>query len=459
MKRIFCTAIAIITFLSVRCVPTVFADTSDAFIIADFSNGSAGLDLTASRQWMGKAPSFNYRWSNDDYSDEKTRVGKENSLKWDKMYVEPQGSDGTYTAHNTYLQTPVLDNITLGQLIEYKYMNAWVYSDTVTPQKIQFNIADRGIDGTGSGTNNGNNYYKAIGEINWTGWKLVSVSIADLTIPGFSRPGAGHTASADDKVFFSIRAASNGIKGLSTESLLYVDSFWLSKTDPKAFDTSENLKITPSIVNGSTDISTQTKSLTFTANREFKFGKDYYSSLVTVTRNGASLSEGVDYTVQQEFDKLYVIFNNVFADKDEITVEISEGAEMNDGSAIPATAVTFETGIAELEFDGYEFSLVGENGETAITQPPASGTVRVSARVKNITDSTVSPIIFVGVYDKTTNEMKKIESGSVSGGIGANETETIFAEVSADSYSNCYIRAFIWDSETGMYSYGASGEI
>ena len=66
--------------------------------------------------------------------------------------------------------------------------------------------------------------------------------------------------------------------------------------------------------------------------------------------------------------------------------------------------------------------------------------------------------MIVGVYDKTTNAMKALGiCDAVTVGVG--ETMTFSAEVSADSYDNCYVRAFLWDSADGMYTFGDYAEL
>ena len=82
----------------------------------------------------------------------------------------------------------------------------------------------------------------------------------------------------------------------------------------------------------------------------------------------------------------------------------------------------------------------------------------MTASAENTTDSAQTGVLFVGVYDKTTNAMKALGlGGAVTAGAG--ETKEFVAEVSADSYENCYVRAFLWDSENGMYTFGNYGEV
>ena len=43
--------------------------------------------------------------------------------------------------------------------------------------------------------------------------------------------------------------------------------------------------------------------------------------------------------------------------------------------------------------------------------------------------------------------------------LSEDEDDDLEATVNADSYENCYVRAFLWENEDNMYSYGYCDEI
>ena len=426
------------------------ADSTD-FVIADFSDGE--FDIS---QWMRSnkrtdVTSNQWKWNNEkDYSNEQTRQGKEKALKWENIYGLKD--DGTYEAKNTCIESPVLGAINLGQTLEYNYINAWIYSEKATGQKIQFHIGDRGNEGTGKDTNNGNNCYKVIGEVDWTGWKLVSVGISGLKLSDFNRSSANHTATDDCKVVFSIRAGSNGITGTSADTLMYIDSFWLSKENPIAVPANEdNANLIFSIENNAESVDVTENIISITTDNGVRFATENvgnYKTAFTVKKNGTDVSAS-GYYVQTEGDRGYIVFNGSLDVNAEYAISWNE-LTMNDSRKANAGALRFKTeGAAD-----YGFSI-----NNRVVNSISESTGKLTARVLLINSSAAPKTVkmLVAVYDAN----KRLVNASIGEEYTIAAGDKVNVTASADDVTlanGMFARAYVWSMDNYV-PFTAFGEL
>ena len=421
------------------------------FVIADFSDGE--FDIS---QWMRSnkrtdVTSNQWKWNNEkDYSNEQTRQGKEKALKWENIYGLKD--DGTYEAKNTCIESPVLGAINLGQTLEYNYINAWIYSEKATGQKIQFHIGDRGNEGTGKDTNNGNNCYKVIGEVDWTGWKLVSVGISGLKLSDFNRSSANHTATDDCKVVFSIRAGSNGITGTSADTLMYIDSFWLSKENPIAVPANEdNANLIFSIENNAESVDVTENIISITTDNGVRFATENvgnYKTAFTVKKNGTDVSAS-GYYVQTEGDRGYIVFNGSLDVNAEYAISWNE-LTMNDSRKANAGALRFKTeGAAD-----YGFSI-----NNRVVNSISESTGKLTARVLLINSSAAPKTVkmLVAVYDAN----KRLVNASIGEEYTIAAGDKVNVTASADDVTlanGMFARAYVWSMDNYV-PFTAFGEL
>ena len=110
----------------------------------------------------------------DNMTSEVTRTGKDYSLKWTDFHEKANADDNT---GNSRIQTPVIT--TVGEVLNHKYFNAWIYSAVANDQLINLYMYDQTTK-TNAFLKSGSLKHKI--KVDWTGWKLVSVSFDDTCL-------------------------------------------------------------------------------------------------------------------------------------------------------------------------------------------------------------------------------------------------------------------------------------
>lgn len=391
------------------CLSTAVFAAEDDLVIGDFSNGEVGGWTKQSNGTM-------------EIVNDVARYGSAASLKWGDL------------GKSNYVYSPLLsgDN-SLGKLLGYKYLNIWMYSDAANDQKFNLIYQDKTV----------NKYVQLTGIVNWSGWKLVQFDVSSYSLSKF----AGSSETDDVQLFFNIGGwGTTAVDGTA----LYFDKIWFSNDNPGAIEEQSEV-IKSSVQDGVGDVPVTNREVVFSADRLLKLEKDYYADKLTVSCGENTLTQGTDYYVYHELNKLYVVFADDLTRDFEYTITLNGNAECEDGTAIVADySVSFTAGGPELAINEYNFSC-----GTAL---PQSGKITVTAGASNTTETAQTGALIVGVYDKTTNAMKALGIGNAVT-VGVGETMTFSAEVSADSYDNCYVRAFLWDSADGMYTFGDYAEL
>lgn len=409
-KLAFYLTLAVITFSALVCTAYAADCGTGDYLIADFSTATAA-DLSDFR-----ASSGSYKHS-AHLTSSVARYGKSQSLEW----KSPAKSGDIRIQFPSATDTKTPRN--------YDYIYAWIYSGSANGQQINVWIYDftekslltRVTADSGS----------------YTGWKLWKIPT-----------GLSDTTASDENVWYvQFQLEGFGVEDKG-DTEFYVDSVWLSNTDYYA---EKDELLTMDIPNGAVDVE-PADVITFTAGKEFKTVKDYYNDKITVKKGGVDLTSG--YKLYCEFDKIYVKFDEKLSSNTEYELLLADGTKLNDDTSIGGKIFSFTTSAPELEVGEYSFT----NGTSAISSLPVSGTVEANVHVKNISSSSKNIVLILGVYDKTTNYMKKMGVSTVDSLTDGGEDD-FEASVSVDSYENCYVRAFLWDSSDGMYSYGYSSEM
>ena len=409
MKRIINLFLAVSVLISILSFVPASAETKD-WIIGEFSNGT---DNNIS-EWIGEQGTSAH---SSNIQNVVTRYGKKSALEWNHAYG------------NKALTFKGKENA--GKMFGYDYLYIWIYSKKANNQQVNTIISDHTKD----------SYVNEKFFIDFTGWKLIKIDISKYNMTKF---GSKNTA-VDPTDLITINLRNTGWEGsYLTDTHLFIDSVFFSNNDylPVIEE-----KISTDFPNGAYDVEA-TDFITINASPAFKAEIGYYDDKVTVLKDGIALTDG--YLVNVEYNKAYIQFDEVLESGAEYTIQFNGNAVMADGTAIgDKGTISFTVAEKELELSGITFN---------VTELPASGKVVASVNADNISDDSITAVLILGVYDKTTNRMIDMDT-SESITIEPGKDDDFTAEVTLASYENCYVRAFLWDSENGMYSYGEYGEI
>lgn len=411
MKKNISVMIAILLLISSFSFVSA-KDTNADYILADFSLGDE-----TSFAFVSDEGGVSHK---NNLTDTVKRYGKESSLKWD------------FAGGNKSLK---VTKGTLGDFLNYDYFYAWIYSTAANNQTLVSLFRDHSIDKYVSDNSTVVCDYK--------GWKLHQINISSYTLQSFT-----NNSAADHDFQFFFRNQGWGATAIM-DTVMYIDSIFLSNKNYLA--AGEEI-LTTDFPNGAYDVEA-TDFITLNASPAFKAEIGYYDDKLSILKDGVALTDG--YSIDFEYTKAYLQFDEVLEAGAEYTIQFDEDAVMSNGAVIGDNGtISFTVAEKELELSAITFT----NGTTEIDAPPVSGKVVAAVNAKNISDDSITAVLIIGVYDKTTNRMLTMDvSESIT--LLKNVDDDFTAEVTLDSYENCYVRAFLWDSENGMYSYGEYGEI
>lgn len=302
-----------------------YAEETD-IVVGDFSKG--GLD-----GWKlqgGSAPVA--------VSADVKRAGKISSLQW-------SGFSADVTSN--YIWSPEFntEGKQLGDIVAKNYVNLWVYSETANGQKFKILIYDQ---------KSGAGYQGTTFTADWSGWKLISWDISNITLKSFNKSNV--EAAAEDSIRFALNVGQDKATVMPS-TVLYFDSIWCSDENPANISQTE--EVTFSIADGETGVSKMQKQYAFTANKPFAYGSDSLNAFAEVKVNDAALSVNTDYTVSQEHNVLYLTLKNNLPDHASVSFTLKEGAPFADGTALESAFTSSFTAKSDLYVIG-DFSR--ENG-------------------------------------------------------------------------------------------------
>lgn len=386
--------------------PTV--DVSDDWVLADFSDG----DLDGWKKTSGGAFETNTQY---------VRYGHSNSAKWSGLqssnYVESpnySGDDG------------------IGRMLEYDYLNLWVYSDAANGQTFNVMVFD-----------NDSGQYKLLKAVaaDWSGWQLISIDISSYTIANFDK-----TVSAVAKDKFNIRLNIGGWQTAAVDgTVLCFDKIWLSNNDPTAIAPQDSA-VVPSIADDATDISVSGCTMTLTMSKAFKPSKTGFDGTLTISENDTALTAGTDYQVVAEFNTINIKFLKTLIRDAKYTVTLGDDTAFTDGTKLTGGYTTaFTAGGYELADASYTIGNV------------SGGKLSVSATATNSSSAEVKARLIAGVFKNGSNEMTTWKAGDEVT-VAAGASGSFSAEIDVDTIDGCYVRAFLWNGTDKMYPYAGTAE-
>ena len=435
MNKFIAITVVLVTILTTFMCFELTASAADStpaadWVLGDFSVVDSAKDWKASGSYV----------HNNNIVSEVTRIGKDYALKWTEL------GDGTNNKNNKMESIKRSgDTEGLGKILEYKYLVIWMYSDKANSQGLVVNIYDHTTGAyVGKGTNAGGP------KVDWTGWKPLVYDISSLDLTQFNKDSK--TAAVTDQWYIIIQGSGWSQKPLA-DTLLYVDSIYFTNTNPTVLTDVPTDEITSDIRNNMRDIAPTTKSFNITSNKALKVSKDAFNDKIEVYKGKVLQQLGTDYVIQSESNKLSVKFKTALELDESYKVILKAGAPFENGTETAKDySVTFTVNQIEFEIKSTDFAF----SPAAL---PASGDLTVSLPVTNLTGSAQTGILYVGVYDKTTNQMIALGQSANPLTIPGNTNDTFTATVSAPSYANCYVRAFLWNNLDDMYSFGDYGEL
>lgn len=309
----------------------------------------------------------------------------------------------THTTKNAIVQLS-LSGIDFTQ---YKNFAAWIYSEKATGSTI--NIA--AFSNSRNVSNRQGYILKGI-PVDWTGWKLVSVPIAEFT----QRYDPDLTDM--ERVDFDARVWMAGDVPASAETVLYFEKVWL--TD----DEVPPCTLVSSGAAGADDVPVLGACAKFTYNNEI----DANTAISAVTVAGGGVLP--DYTVTVDKNTVLVTFSEL-AFQTEYTVNVKDTLKDCYGGKAPAANVKFKT----LEKDVWA-SLPQQQGN------------KIISTAFNPTDGEKTAALNVVNYN-SDGTVKSMAAGEAV--IKAGEKTEISAEY---QLSGGYIKAFVTDGGEGLLHSG-----
>lgn len=368
----------------------------------------------------------NYGWSLENkgayqISDEQKREDKESSLKW---YGFESGS-------THFIKSPIFNESgkQLGDILNKKYINMWVYSAKETTQT--FNMLFYDIT-TGA--------YQQNTKIatDWSGWKLITWDISGWNVAKFNKNGK--VAAKSDSIQFRLNSGGWGTSA-NADTIYYIDTVWASNEADGAAVASTT------IADGSV-VSSATKAIGFIDFPiDFTVGKDY-SDKITVKCNDTEVAKS-EYKVQQEGNSLYVVFTNGLTPGASYSVTMSAINMLN--NSYSAKTVNFTTQAAHYDLT-YSFGADG-----SMIALPEDGSVMANAKLTNATAADTTARIITAVYDKDGNLVTAGISESVT--VEKGKSATLSKSVTAESYAGCTVKCYVWQWDSLVPYSGEIGQL
>lgn len=293
------------------------AETDDIYMIEDYTDG-------AEQSWGGAynaCCTYNSNGAIYTIDSETTLNGANYSVRWNNL-------NGETAANGDNRERKALFALTKNELNgknneskvlkDYSYVNAWVYSHEKTEQNLVMRIY---FDKASSGTASAGNCYLISNtiQVNWTGWKLVSVKISDMTNNANSKGDSYSWDNGDIKVY------ATGFQANNTNNCdkidVNIDSIWYSKYD------CSKMSLVSAFTNAG-EIGTDVKVAPYdkTVGLQFSgtafYGADGKMQDITVKAGENTLTSGVDYDVQLIGNTAYIQFSSDLEENTVYTVSV-----------------------------------------------------------------------------------------------------------------------------------------
>ena len=317
----------------------------------------------------------------------------------------------------------------------YNYVNFWLYSPgsrkngNSTSQLSCVVWCHKGNGAVGNiGDHKGNTAYQKYNiNMDWTGWKLISIPLGDYIK---SRGLHGVYLYANSNQW--ITTTSNAAVAWNTENnFVDVDMVWLSKDAPTAFALSEAL-----VSDKEVDVLTDT-DLMYSFTNELEEGA---ADKISVYNDYEPLVKGTDYEVVVNGSLMTVNFTNALKSDSSYQVKLDNDLRDvygNDLSAGDNVVYSFTTA------PKYRIT------DAVITKTDDSK-ASASASVKVFEGEAKSFVVILGEYSADGSLVKAAITTTDT--LAAQESKTFSTEAIAVSENNT-LKAFIWDGFESMNPY------
>lgn len=268
----------------------------------------------------------------------------------------------------------------------YSYINAWIYNP-----EVKRNDANRisnviWILRTGNSDSDvsGMFYYMYKLPMDWTGWKLVSVPIADFA--------NGKDGSSLDYGIYRVSLEVNGWTGIvpawtQNDNYAYVDMMWFSKEAPNNF-----VYVGSGFPNNYDNIPAKDTCIELAFTNALSYAEDD-----AVTLEKASDGETADVLVTCSGSRMTVSAREALEPDTEYCLKIGTGVYDENGQQLSEPAeYTFKTRKADLEVGKPVFS---SGGSVTDSLPDADAEITVKSDVYNYSQSDKSAALIVCRYD------------------------------------------------------------
>lgn len=291
---------------------------NENYVIGDYTSGTT-------QSWGGAynaCYAYNSNGAFYPVDTSTTLNGASASVHWNNLNetTEISNSDRSRTA--LYARVRDTSGAAISKdLKEYKYVNAWIYSNTATTQNLELRIYyDASTDSTINPQNKtaGYHYLKSSSiQVNWTGWKLISVKISDMT-DNMSQYGGLYSWDNGDML-----VNATGLQAYNSNNCdeidVNIDSIWYSIKDCTTIAYKSASTNTTENINGATVAPYEkTAVLTFTSPVDFNSAVDG----IVVSNEETVLENGTDYTVQTVDENIYIHFLEDLEPNSDYVIEV-----------------------------------------------------------------------------------------------------------------------------------------
>lgn len=305
----------------------------------------------------------------------------------------------------------------------YNYLNFWIYSPQV--QDALFNVV--------TWTSGGTTYrFRYPITLDFTGWKLLSIPLADMTNNTNYNNGADWT----NVNYLTLNGTSwtNGGADQSTASV-NLEKIWLSKEAPVEAEAVGTTLVGTNPQQGAENVSVDNKNIIIS----------YSKPLASVCKaEGVSVNDAAkNYFVGSYGKDMHVIFYNGLEADRSYEVSVNGSVYTANGAAMRDTAET---------------SFATEPAIFSVSRPTISNeneVLKASATVKNTLSSSRKATIFLAVY----NAENKLVDVNFQEYTLLKESKTIDVSIPSGAYNNCRVKAFVWDDLNSLQPLAASATL
>lgn len=439
--------------LSLTCLCGAHAENIEAteygkiFMVEDYSDGEIQL-------WGGALNGCYVYNSNGSFYEndyEHALIPGTCSLRWDNM------TEKTTVSGTERNRTGMFARVNRGSKSEdfrdYEYVNAWVWSDEATVSDAIFlnmyydPIND--IEKNPQEKTAGYHYLKSPKiTVNWSGWKLISFKISELTDNMAEQYNGNYSWNNGDMKINAVgfKVWNSNDSSTFDELKLNIDSIWVSQYDPLEFDINAFSSDRIDNLKDASDVPITNQSVIISFNRELN--PIDIDKRVHVFINDEPAECGNDFGLKIMNNKIYLDFIEPLLPLTQYCLKIDSTILSSERVELGKTEeISFTTGRKEC----YVKSLIFTHNEEEINELPESGVVCAQATVFNMTDKEQSVAFILADYKKETNYMLEFKTISQ---IVAPDSETIFTlAVSSDDFSENIVEAFCIDDISSLYNY------